>query len=105
MRCGSRRQLRSGLNYKRFRLLDKNRKFISTKNAIHYTDAADFAGAEPTQQAIYYLNTINLNAQSSWYTDQLGVGIPLPVVNVTQLEKDTLLVCLESKEFILHMIT
>jgi len=54
-------------------------------------------GAESIQQPIYHLNTVNLNHQSSWFTDQYSVGIPLSVVNVTQLEKDTLLVCLESK--------
>ena len=56
-------------------------------------------GSDSNQQAIYHLNTANLNAQSSssWFTEQYAVGIPLSVVNVTQLEKDTLLLCLESK--------
>lgn len=44
---------------------------------------------------IYHLNTINLNTQSSWFADQATTGAPLTVVNVTQLEKDTLLLCLE----------
>ena len=38
-----------------------------------------------------------MNTHSSWFADQPVVGKPLAVVNVTQLEKDTLLICLESK--------
>ena len=48
-------------------------------------------------QSIYHLNTVNLNMASSWFNDQPVGGTNLMVVNITQLEKDTLLVCLESK--------
>ena len=48
-------------------------------------------------QSIYHLNTVNLNMQSSWFNDQPVGGTDLSAVNITQLEKDTLLVCLESK--------
>nr|XP_026691631.1 mitogen-activated protein kinase kinase kinase kinase 3 isoform X4 [Ciona intestinalis] len=45
--------------------------------------------------SVYHLNTINLNTSSSWFSDQGQSGTQLAVVNVTQLEKDTLLICLE----------
>ncbi|XP_041352999.1 mitogen-activated protein kinase kinase kinase kinase 5-like isoform X2 [Gigantopelta aegis] len=38
-------------------------------------------------------NVINLNSASSWFADLENSGEPLPVVNVTQMEKDTVLVC------------
>lgn len=39
---------------------------------------------------------INLNSASSWFTeDNFSGGDMLPVVNVTQLEKDTVLICYE----------
>uniref|UniRef100_H2YUY2 Mitogen-activated protein kinase kinase kinase kinase n=1 Tax=Ciona savignyi TaxID=51511 RepID=H2YUY2_CIOSA len=45
----------------------------------------------------YHLNTIDLNSTSStsWFADQAPGATQLAVVNVTQLEKDTLLICLE----------
>ncbi|XP_067680264.1 mitogen-activated protein kinase kinase kinase kinase 5-like isoform X2 [Haliotis asinina] len=38
-------------------------------------------------------DVINLNSASSWFTDLDFTGELLPVVNVTQMEKDTVLVC------------
>nr|CAB3263631.1 mitogen-activated protein kinase kinase kinase kinase 5 [Phallusia mammillata] len=53
------------------------------------------AVAKEGPQPSYHLDTINLNTNSSWFADPQNAGTPLQVVNVTQLEKDTLLVCLE----------
>jgi len=61
---------------------------------------------EPTSQPLYHLNTINLGTptQSSWYTDEAyNPGLQLAVVNVTQLEKDTLLICFEHDVKIVNM--
>lgn len=55
-------------------------------------------------QPIYHLNTVNINTLSSWFDDQPTGGTALNVVNVTQLEKDTLLICLESKLFLVSDI-
>lgn len=38
-------------------------------------------------------DVVNLNSASSWFTEESSSGDTLPVVNVTQLEKDTVLIC------------
>nr|XP_032818595.1 mitogen-activated protein kinase kinase kinase kinase 3-like isoform X2 [Petromyzon marinus] len=48
-------------------------------------------GADPGQAV--RLDTINLNSASSWFTETSTGGAPLEHVHVTQLEKETLLVC------------
>ncbi|XP_059159116.1 mitogen-activated protein kinase kinase kinase kinase 5-like isoform X1 [Physella acuta] len=40
-------------------------------------------------------DVINLNSMTSWFTDVDTASDLLPVVNVTQLEKDTVLICFE----------
>ncbi|KAL7992810.1 hypothetical protein Chor_017066, partial [Crotalus horridus] len=50
-------------------------------------------GAEPNQ--VVQFETINLNSASSWFT-QIGTGCQqLDAIHVTQLERDTVLVCLD----------
>ncbi|CAM9680169.1 unnamed protein product [Lampetra fluviatilis] len=48
-------------------------------------------GTDPGQAV--RLDTINLNSASSWFTETSTGGAPLEHVHVTQLEKETLLVC------------
>ncbi|XP_026554554.1 mitogen-activated protein kinase kinase kinase kinase 5 isoform X1 [Pseudonaja textilis] len=50
-------------------------------------------GAEPNQ--VVQFETINLNSASSWFTE-IGTGCQqLDAIHVTQLERDTVLVCLD----------
>uniref|UniRef100_U3FWM2 Mitogen-activated protein kinase kinase kinase kinase n=4 Tax=Micrurus TaxID=8634 RepID=U3FWM2_MICFL len=50
-------------------------------------------GAEPNQ--VVQFETINLNSASSWFTE-IGIGCQqLDAIHVTQLERDTVLVCLD----------
>ncbi|OXB72814.1 UNVERIFIED_CONTAM: hypothetical protein H355_011338 [Colinus virginianus] len=50
-------------------------------------------GAEPNQ--VVHFETINLNSASSWFTE-IGAGNQqLDAIHVTQLERDTVLVCLD----------
>lgn len=70
--------------------------------SLMHTPVTTSAGKE-VNQAIYHLNTVNLNMQSSWFNDQPVGGTNLPTVNITQLEKDTLLVCLERDVKIINM--
>ncbi|XP_044292118.1 mitogen-activated protein kinase kinase kinase kinase 5 isoform X2 [Varanus komodoensis] len=50
-------------------------------------------GAEPNQ--VVHFETINLNSASSWFTE-IGAGCQqLDAIHVTQLERDTVLVCLD----------
>ncbi|CAH1790870.1 unnamed protein product [Owenia fusiformis] len=47
---------------------------------------------------------INMNSSSSWFTDQTGSGVAyLDVVNVTQLEKDSILVCYDNFVKVVNM--
>uniref|UniRef100_A0A8C8EFE2 non-specific serine/threonine protein kinase n=1 Tax=Otus sunia TaxID=257818 RepID=A0A8C8EFE2_9STRI len=39
--------------------------------------------------------TVNPNSTSSWFTETAGNQVPTSVVHVTQLERDTILVCLD----------
>ncbi|CAK8675014.1 mitogen-activated protein kinase kinase kinase kinase 5-like isoform X2 [Clavelina lepadiformis] len=55
-----------------------------------------------TTQPTFHLNTVNLNTYSSWFDQPTGAQ-QLNVVNVTQLEKDTLLICLERDVKIISM--
>uniref|UniRef100_A0A8C5WCD4 Mitogen-activated protein kinase kinase kinase kinase n=1 Tax=Leptobrachium leishanense TaxID=445787 RepID=A0A8C5WCD4_9ANUR len=49
-------------------------------------------GVEPTQ--VVRFETINLSSASSWFTE-IGTGQQLEAIHVSQLERDTVLVCLD----------
>ncbi|XP_046332321.1 mitogen-activated protein kinase kinase kinase kinase 5-like isoform X4 [Haliotis rufescens] len=49
-------------------------------------------------------DVINLNSASSWFTDLDFTGEVLPVVNVTQMEKDTVLVCYDKYVRAVNMV-
>ncbi|XP_072222149.1 mitogen-activated protein kinase kinase kinase kinase 5 isoform X4 [Leuresthes tenuis] len=50
-------------------------------------------GTEPTQ--VVHFETINLNSCSSWFTEMGMTNQQVDAIHVTQLERDTVLVCLD----------
>jgi hypothetical protein len=48
-------------------------------------------------------DTINLNSTSNWFAEPVPGEEPLKVVNVTQLEKESILVCYENKVKVVNM--
>ncbi|XP_077974878.1 mitogen-activated protein kinase kinase kinase kinase 3-like isoform X5 [Styela clava] len=76
---------------------------VSLTNPANSSAANDISSMI-TPSSLFHLNTVNLNSQSSWFSDQPPAGsINLGVVNVTQLEKDTVLICLEKDVKIISM--
>ncbi|XP_017319427.1 mitogen-activated protein kinase kinase kinase kinase 5 [Ictalurus punctatus] len=58
-------------------------------------------GTEPSQ--VVRFETINLNSCSSWFTDIGSVGNHVDAIHVTQLERDTVLVCLDKNLKIVNL--
>ncbi|XP_053088318.1 mitogen-activated protein kinase kinase kinase kinase 5 isoform X3 [Pangasianodon hypophthalmus] len=57
-------------------------------------------GTEPSQ--VVRFETINLNSCSSWFTE-IGSGNQVDAIHVTQLERDTVLVCLDQNLKIVNL--
>lgn len=58
-------------------------------------------GMEPSQ--VVRFQTINLNSCSSWFTEIGSGGNQVDAVHVTQLERDTVLVCLDKNVKIVNL--
>uniref|UniRef100_A0A8K9XY60 Mitogen-activated protein kinase kinase kinase kinase 5 n=1 Tax=Oncorhynchus mykiss TaxID=8022 RepID=A0A8K9XY60_ONCMY len=56
---------------------------------------------EPGQ--VVHFETINLNSCSSWFTEMGSTGRAVDAIHVTQLERDTLLVCLDKNLKIVNL--
>ncbi|XP_078674983.1 mitogen-activated protein kinase kinase kinase kinase 5-like isoform X47 [Branchiostoma floridae x Branchiostoma belcheri] len=56
-----------------------------------------------TNQNLLHFDTVNLNLSSSWFTEQGSGENQLDVVNVTQLEKDTVLVAFDREVKIVNL--
>ncbi|KAK3554130.1 hypothetical protein QTP70_019062 [Hemibagrus guttatus] len=58
-------------------------------------------GTEPSQ--VVRFETINLNSCSSWFTEIGSAGNQVDAIHVTQLERDTVLVCLDQNLKIVNL--
>ncbi|TSK22652.1 Mitogen-activated protein kinase kinase kinase kinase 5 [Bagarius yarrelli] len=58
-------------------------------------------GTEPSQ--VVRFETINLNSCSSWFTEIGSAGNQVDAIHVTQLERDTVLVCLDKNLKIVNL--
>ncbi|XP_072564507.1 mitogen-activated protein kinase kinase kinase kinase 5 [Paramormyrops kingsleyae] len=58
-------------------------------------------GSEPGQ--VVRFETINLNSSSSWFTEMGSGGHQVDAIHVTQLERDTVLVCLDNNLKIVNL--
>lgn len=58
-------------------------------------------GSEPSQ--VVHFQTINLNSSSSWFTEIASATCQLDTIHVTQLERDTVLVCMDQNVKIVNL--
>ncbi|GCB66581.1 hypothetical protein scyTo_0010118 [Scyliorhinus torazame] len=58
-------------------------------------------GSEPNQ--VVRFQTINLNSSSSWFTEDGSASCQLDTIHITQLERDTVLVCMDQNVKIVNL--